>query len=411
MTRAPEAMRELARATAQASDGQLMKLVGALDAMPVRGQADDVLRPVRARLRALQPPRPLNLARVLFLPLDPLLVSAASWRPGSGLVPRSAIAPLAAALAAAAPALANEMRAALLGRRLEELHLVGGLGRRLWPAAAALAWPHPVPGWAETGLSVAACAEILDTARALWRHAEGAWRLRMEGPLGPPEALARPILQRAAAEGAGSLALLLAAALPFAALPSRLAAIAAALRAAPVAEQALERFLQGVSPELDEASLGATARSAERLSALLEDLHGAGTPVPPARAQRLHALRQSAGAACLRRLESEAGPKLGAALDGLATAPSIADAAMEELESSMAALRALADAARRLGSAAAAEAALRPALATLRARLPGLPAEGAGFLRADALRLVELLDGAEGAARLLAQPGASTLSQ
>jgi hypothetical protein len=67
----------------------------------------------------------------------------------------------------------------------------------------------------------------------------------------------------------------------------------------------------------------------------------------------------------------------------------------------MTALRSLADAARRLDHAAAAEAALRPAIATLHALLPGLPATGAGLRRSDALRLLELLDGPEGAASLV----------
>jgi hypothetical protein len=407
VTRAPETLRELLSATAQASDSQLMKLVRTLDAMPRRGSADDLLRPVRPRLRTLQPPRPLTLSRLLFLPLDPLLVSPCDWRPRRGQVPRSAIAPIAAAVAAAAPVLAAGLQAELAGLSLDALHLVAGLGRRLWPAAAALDLPVPVPGWKDTGLPAAACAEVLSTSRAIWRHGAGLWRLRMEGPQGPPEASARPVLQGVLADGGEALGLALATVLPFAAQPSRLAGAAAALGggAAPAADRALESFIAALDPGLEASGLAAGARSAERLTALIEDLAVTVSPAHAARAQRLHGLRQAVGQSCLRRLEAEAGPTLAAALDGLAAAPEITDAAMETLEASMVGLRALADAARRLDRAVVAEAALRPAIAALGTMLPRLPDSGTGLRRADALRLLELLDGPDRAAECQRAPG------
>lgn len=420
MTRSPEALRELARAATQASDAQLMRLVRTLDAMPQRGQADDLLQPVRRRLRGLRPPRPLNLPRLLFLPLDPLLVPPRDWRPGRGQVPRSAIGPIAEAVAAASPELAGPLRLALEGHTMDgtapaSLGLVSCHGERLWSAAAQLDPGRPMPGWAETGLPAAARAEILATCGILWRQGARIWRLRIEGPLGPPEASARSVLGDLAREEPAALGLVLAATMPFAAQPTRLAVIAATLGgtsgggASPAADQALDRFIATLDPALDDASLGDTARSAERLTALIEDLLGSGAAGPAGRAQQLRGLRQSAGQSCLRRLEAEAGPHLAAALGSLAAAPEITDAAMEMLEGSVASVRMLADAARRLDRAPAAEAALRPAILALQGQLPRLPDGGAGLRRADALRLLELLDGPERTAAF--QAGASTLSR
>ena len=64
-----------------------------VDAMPNRGAADQLIAPLRARLAHLRPPRPLRFARLLFLPLDPLIVPAARWRAAQPAIPRTVIPP------------------------------------------------------------------------------------------------------------------------------------------------------------------------------------------------------------------------------------------------------------------------------------------------------------------------------
>src|ERR1700712_4282876 len=93
------AIREVSRGLAQARDEQILKVVAMVDAMPERGAADQLIAPLRARLAQLRPPRPLRFARLLFLPLDPLIVSALRWRAEQPTIPRSAIPSLAAAVA------------------------------------------------------------------------------------------------------------------------------------------------------------------------------------------------------------------------------------------------------------------------------------------------------------------------
>ena len=73
------AIREASRGLVEARDDQVAQIVAMVDAMPDRGAADHLIAPLRARLARTRPPRPLRFARLLFLPLDPLLASSV-WR-------------------------------------------------------------------------------------------------------------------------------------------------------------------------------------------------------------------------------------------------------------------------------------------------------------------------------------------
>ena len=64
------------------------------------------------------------------------------------------------------------------------------------------------------------------------------------------------------------------------------------------------------------------------------------------------------------------------------------------------ALRGLAESGRRLHAPLAAERMLEPSLAFLARQVPMLPLDGPRFLRADALRLIQILAGPADAARL-----------
>ena len=59
-----------------------------------------LLDPVRHRLASLNPARPLRFARLLFIPLDPLMVAPRDWRPNEPTLPRSILAPVAKAVRA-----------------------------------------------------------------------------------------------------------------------------------------------------------------------------------------------------------------------------------------------------------------------------------------------------------------------
>ncbi len=82
---------------AQAQDSQITKLVAMVDAMQDRGVIDDLVAPFRTRLAQMRPARPLRFIRLLFTPLDPLIVPAPRWRPESPSIPRTALSAMAEA--------------------------------------------------------------------------------------------------------------------------------------------------------------------------------------------------------------------------------------------------------------------------------------------------------------------------
>ena len=76
-------IRALGQAVRGASDSQLLKIAAVVDAQPDRDQLDDLVAGMRPRLARLRPPRPLRFERLLFTPLDPLIVPPQRWRPAS----------------------------------------------------------------------------------------------------------------------------------------------------------------------------------------------------------------------------------------------------------------------------------------------------------------------------------------
>ncbi len=147
-------VREVTHDLEQAEADKIVKVVAILDQMHERGPADDVLVPLRHRLARLRPRRPLRFARLLFQPLDALIVPAPQWRRGCPAIPRSVIQPVAALLHAALGPEAAAIDAQIEGHAATETKIVAAAGARLWPRAAQfLAIATPPPGWTDaTGL-------------------------------------------------------------------------------------------------------------------------------------------------------------------------------------------------------------------------------------------------------------------
>jgi len=159
-------------------DGKLLRVVAMIDALPRRGPADQMLEPVRPRLAMLRPDRPMGLMRLLFLPLDPLIVPPARWRPGSGTVPRTAIEPMTRAVRAALGDAAGDVDAMILGATTRSLSAIRRAGAALWPQAAKALAAAPIPhGWTDAGFrdnafgplaaAVAGVLAQIDTIHAL----------------------------------------------------------------------------------------------------------------------------------------------------------------------------------------------------------------------------------------------------
>lgn len=118
------------RDVAGAPDSQALRIVATVDAMTVRGPADELIAPLRRRLAILRPPRPLRFTRLLFHPLDGVIVSAAQWRPGQDAIPRTALVPLAECVRHAVGAQAKGIDGAIRGHTTSETALVATQGSR-----------------------------------------------------------------------------------------------------------------------------------------------------------------------------------------------------------------------------------------------------------------------------------------
>ena len=394
-------LRELRQEISKASDRQLARLVPVLDSLPQRSLANTLLDGARPRLRELRPPRRMTLIRLLFLPLDPLIVNPGEWKPGLGLLPRSALSPLAEALRQAEPASWAQWQARLDQENHWNATLLREVGASLWPAAAALPRKLP-PGWGETELPPHVFPELAELCATPWQHAPALMRLRLAGADGPPETLARPAFRQIATQGSQVTGLCLRVLLPHSAKPARLVALVTAMSAAlaPAAELALDDYLRAVDPGLDGTELGSIAARAASFASLLDDLDHSVTRDQPHRAQLLRALRSSAAERCAELVRTELPLRLTAPLEALLADPAPRDASVEALEISAAALRGLADAGRRLHSSIAAERLLEPSIALLTLLAGRLTQEGPGFTRTDALRLVQILSSPTAAARL-----------
>jgi hypothetical protein len=185
------AIREVSRGLAEARDAQILKVVAMVDAMPNRGAADQLIAALRGRLAQLRPPRPLRFARLLFLPLDPLIVSAARWRVEQPTIPRSAIPSIAASVATDLGAVGRKVTAMIEGRTTQDLEVVATAGAELWLAAAQLLADAKQPAdWETTGLGAQLLKPLARRIAALLFQAERLHRWTSDAAQGlaPPEA-------------------------------------------------------------------------------------------------------------------------------------------------------------------------------------------------------------------------------
>ncbi len=144
----------LARALAVATDDRVLRVVATIDAMPVRGGADALLAPLRDRFGRLRPSRPLNLTRLLFAPLDPVIIPAPEWRSGGPGVPRPALAVLAREVRRVWPDL-DQLQPPLRDLTMADTARLEEIGAPIWGRAASiLAAGECPPDWAAlTGLA------------------------------------------------------------------------------------------------------------------------------------------------------------------------------------------------------------------------------------------------------------------
>ncbi|MBN8910355.1 MAG: hypothetical protein J0H99_27995, partial [Rhodospirillales bacterium] len=308
--------REVQRNLIGGRDEQIASVVAMVDGLADRSAADALIATLRPRLMQLRPPRPIRLARLLFLPLDPLIVPAPRWRPGDPTGPRTALAPLADVVKEAGSAVVARVEASIGGLTCSESQAVADAGALLWPAAAlALADAAPPRSWPESGLKPAEFAPITRGVAGALENAPAVQRAVAEARRGlaiGPEVLDR-VLEAAARRGAEAWSLtyaMLLARLPDAApLLQRVAAQAASgkdpasrARADRVAEAVLSGLEQhGAGGPVGDAELAAVGAEVRRIAALLDAIDGPGATAQ--RRRRIQDLRQALDASSRTRFQ------------------------------------------------------------------------------------------------------------
>ena len=388
-----------------ARDQQILRVVAMVDSMPQRGEADGVIAPLRARLAVLRPSRKLNFTRLLFQPMDRLIVAPAKWKREALTVPRSALAPLGRAVRAALSA-----RAVALDVELERLGpdddaAVSRLGPELWTAGAEVLVDAPAPAdWTEaTGLQEADYQAIRAVAFPLLARAARLNEL-LHGGSADSKAQRRDIEELLVAAvpdgtaGFAGLVTLLAAGMPRADYVFMVADDVVGRQADPELRLAVDRAMDATIDAIDVqftglARLDNAVDALRRAAITIEDLETqCGQRV--SRKARLGQLRQT--------IDGESRAFFGQALEGqlLHPAQTISEADDTQifaLEAAAREVRRFETTARRLGGAEHYDRTIKSALTSLKPQ-PGEEMQTV----IDRMRLIEILRGPEAAMAMVA---------
>ncbi|MCO6414675.1 hypothetical protein JYK14_00580 [Siccirubricoccus sp. KC 17139] len=395
-------LRRLAQAASEAEDAALAQIVAVLDQLDRRGEADMVLEKVRPRLRALGVPRRLNLARLLFLPMDGAIRSPKEWRRGEAALPRSALPVLAEILLLRLEPGAAQAVQALEGRSTAELEAIARLGAVLWPAAAAALPPQPPPEWAESGLGPADYHAIAALCTPIWQAGSAIWAAVAAGPLGPPDALARAALLAVAPAGPPALSIVLVTLMGAAAFPGAVAHLAALLnpQARAVAVQALDAMLAAAPPPFAQLGVERATDAALALARRLDNLQSCSL-LGSDRLRRLEGARREAEEACRERYLVGAEQEVVAPTQRLLAAEAVCDEDVAAVEAAARALRGLEGAGRKLGGGPLLDRCVKELVGRLTLLGRGTSRPG-GLSVVDIVRNIEILSGPQAAAAALA---------
>jgi hypothetical protein len=402
-------MRILHHDLMKANDEKIVRVVEMVDSLPAAEQAQAMLDPLRGRLAALRPVRPLRLSRLLFIPLDPLIVPARQWRPGDPSVPRSVLASISKTVEAGLGESARAIRTTITGHKTDAAQVIAAAGAVLWPRAADILRAAPPPvAWDETELRIGAYPALARALAAVLRRAAKLRLLARDAEIGAvacdEQAVAEILvgLAEEPPEGRAMVVRLILGQAPHAA--PLLRQIVAMCRDGMERRHLQQAVAAGVDQVLttlehrDEVTdgirrgaLGSAGLEVRRLAALLTEVEH-DTAAPQHR-PRLKAIRARLDEACRARLED--GVQEGLAAPLAAAAAPVDGTAQTELETCARDLRALESVARRFGNAGDYDSLLRKATDVVQAA-----GQSGTLTPVRKLRLVEILAGADAAEAL-----------
>ena len=407
-TRDPQ-IRALTRDIADAPDPHIKRIVAKVDAMASRGPADALIEPLRQRLRMLRPPRPLRFGRLLFYPLDTLVVPAARWRRGRNAIPRTALMPIAEHVRTTMGDEARPIEAGIQGRTTADIDLIERLGRTLWPAAARILASDTIPAtWSRTELGDAVYLPLAAKIAALLAQIVplGALCAKTAHGLLPPDMeKIGTMLGQVAATTPGALPMLLAVVLTR--LPGAAGSIVPDYGGpkAAMIETALDQATDQVLRQLDEeegvevriaaGTMTDAAVAAGGIATLLQQLDA--MPRKSQQREQLRTLRQRLDASCRARFTIGLPEEFLTPLQNLGNPPATAD--VRDLETAARGLRVLETEARAVGGGASYDFLLRKAAEAVKDT-----AMRDRLTEVDQLRLMELLLGVDAALDMQNRP-------
>jgi hypothetical protein len=405
-------VRALRHELGAADDEKIKRVAEILDQVADPRVNQAILDPLRARLASLNLVRPLRFSRLLFLPLDPLIVAASHWRLDEPAVPRTALAPMARLVRAG---LGSEMvfiDRTIAGRKTDATQAIALAGEALWPRAAEILAAAPAPAdWTEAGLSLKVYDLLAQAISAVLRRGPSLYELRRDhdiGVLETNEPAVNAVLQGISAEselGCAMIARLILLQSPQAApLLRRFVTSGQDKAGGRMVRDAIDRGMEemlaamesgsGFTEDIQNVALANAGTQVRRIVSFLREIEEG--PGFAADRPRLHAIRKKLDEACRERFSE--GLNIGL-LAPLAEAPGPIDGANQtKMESTSRDLRALETEARKVGGAVNYDRLLKEATDAV------MEAAAAGTLTpVRKLRLIEILTGPEKAADLYQQ--------
>jgi len=398
-------IKALAQAAAAAADDQLREVVRTVDALSARGRADALIAPLRPRLAEIQVAHKLRFARLLFLPLDALIVPAARWKPSDNTLPRSIVLPLVHVVEAAIGKQAAEIKARIRAHTTADTDVIEAVGPPLWrDAAEILARPDLTMNeqWRHTAMSERMFHAMRYQVASLLRQAPALDTLVRETASGlvPPDPWAISAMARTVSTECPD------ALVKFAVmLVTRHAGAASVLhelgtnrsvvslrKASEEAAQFLLDRMEDSGTTVPHKDLAAFTASMRRLATMLNELdHDMMSRV---RRDQIRVLRGRLDHDCQVRLRDSVTHDFVAHLH--AALADDTELAIEKLEDTARTLRVLEIVGRSLGSPSVYQAIITPAVEALEA-LPPV----AGTALVHRVRLLEIMAGSERAMALL----------
>ena len=371
---------------AQARDAQVARVVALVDAMPERGRADALIAPLRPRLVQLGVGRPLGFTRLLFTPLNPVIMPLPAWQRSAIGAPRPALSVLGKAVRASLPEYADWQG---------DWDGLVAAGTMLWPIAATTLETMAMPqNWFDaTGLAANQFPAVAKIVSAVLHEAVAVERLaRTRESIPNGEILA--ILSRSRTRGAAALDSVVSVMLARLPVPSQVASL---VMEAAGNDRAIGRAIERLAatlttPALDASDLREAAVETGRIVAMIDALDCGATAE---RRAQLEQIRREAD-----RLNRRT---FGRAVDQFVTlaqtamSASFDDTVIAGIEAFARDLRRLATISRRLGGADEYDGRLETTAAAVQTI-------GGDLGLADRIRLVEILAGPEQALAMLTQP-------